>query len=203
MARTAFLLICLIGLAGCEAMAVTFVGANMATLMHADKTIPDIVLSRQHGKNCSLLHAERNQPYCQSEPPDPRESLAALAATRYCYRTLGGIDCYERPDFLASGHSRVHYAAGFLPAQAQPAPVALRHGVGSAMAGIPASAEPVAAPRSANPPMSSAVKSAAPEGAAATGGPATGAARAKAPTPAIPPTAEVPPLAALPGQGTY
>ena len=68
MARAAFLLISLLALSGCGALAITFVGANMATVIHADKTIPDMVLSARSGKNCSLLHASRNEPYCQSAP---------------------------------------------------------------------------------------------------------------------------------------
>ncbi len=142
MARAAFLLACLIGLSGCEVMAVSFVGANMATLIHTDKTIPDIALSSQRGKDCSLLHASRNEPYCQSAPPDPTDTLAELADNRYCYRTLGRIDCYDRPDFLASGHTRVNFATGYLPSNREPASMAQRQAKGVPMAGIPAPAEP-------------------------------------------------------------
>ena len=149
MARAAFLIACLLGLSGCGFMAATFVGANVVTVIHADKTIPDMVLSARRGKNCSLLHASRNQPYCQSAPPDPTEVLAALADNRYCYRTLGRIDCYNRPDFLASGLTRVNFATGCLPANREPAPLAQRQAKGVPMAGIPAPAEAIAGPGAA------------------------------------------------------
>jgi hypothetical protein len=205
MARAAFLLISLLALSGCGALAITFVGANMATVIHADKTIPDMVLSEQSGKNCSLLHASRNEPYCQSAPPDPTEALAVLANNRYCYRTLGRIDCYNRPDFLASGQTRVNFANGFLPAGREPAPMAQRRAKGVPMAGIPAPAEAIpAAPAAA---AMSAKEAPAPLAAPAQA--------AKAATANVPvqkridprltgtPVAQVPPPAALPGQGTY
>ena len=225
MARTAFLLACLIGLGGCEVMAVSFVGANMATLMHVDKTLPDIALSNQRNKNCSLLHAARNEPYCQSEPPDPSEALAALADRRYCYRTLGAIDCYERPDFLASGHTRVNFATGYLPDRDEPAPLAQRLAPGSPMAGIPAPGGPIPDPPAAAPggaPASGPADQMAPKQAPAAPAAeplAKVSAKPQAEPPIKPPgklpvdpaapaatgipLAQVPPLATLPGQGTY
>ena len=116
MTRTALLLACLAGLSGCAEMGLVFVGANMATIIHADKTIPDFAISAQKKQNCSLLHAAKNEPYCQPLPEDPRRALADLAATRYCYRTLGTITCYDRPDYMASAETRVRFDNGFLPA---------------------------------------------------------------------------------------
>ena len=155
MARAAFLLACLIGLSGCEVMAISFVGPNMATLIHADKTVPDIALSKKWDKNCSLLHTSRNEPYCQSAPPNPTDTLAELADNRYCYRTLGRIDCYDRPDFLASGHTRINFATGYLPPDREPASMAQRQAKGLPMAGIPAPAEPIAEPMAASPALAS------------------------------------------------
>jgi len=115
MTRTALLLGCLLGLSGCAASAV-FVGANMATLMHGKKTIPDFAVSAQKKQNCSLLHASRNEPYCQPTPADTsRQALAVMAESRYCYRTLGGVSCYDRPDYVASSQTRVDFAAGYVP----------------------------------------------------------------------------------------
>jgi len=222
MARAAFLLICILSLSGCGAMALTVVGANVATLVHADKTIPDIVLSEQRGQNCSLLHASRDQPYCQSAPPDPTEVLAELANNRYCYRTLGRIDCYDRPDFLASGLTRVNFANGFLPASRTPGTLAQRPGDGHPMAGIPARAAPATmpettamSPKVSNPAVKDGSKDT-PSQMEKMGGeqafPPKDAA-AMAPPTATPasvetgrtgtPVAQIPPLAAIPGQGTY
>lgn len=162
MARVAILVLSLLGLSGCDPMSATFVAANMATVIHGDKTLPDYVFSSQTKKNCSLLHAARNEEYCQDDPPSDTAALADLADNRYCYRTLGGIDCYDRPDFLASGQTRVNFAAGgYLPERRQPLPHDLRDTEGLAMAGIPPApkvpaasmtpAQPVAAPPAATP----------------------------------------------------
>jgi hypothetical protein len=160
MARVAILLLSLLGLSGCDPMSATFVAANMVTVIHGDKTLPDYVFSSQTKKNCSLLHAARNEEYCQDEPPSDTEALGDLADNRYCYRTLGGVDCYDRPDFLASGQTRVNFAAGgYLPDRRQPLPHDLRDTEGLAMAGIPPApklpaapaAAPVAAPLTAAP----------------------------------------------------
>ncbi len=219
MARGVFLLACLIGLSGCEVVALT-AGANLVTLMHADKTIPDIVLSNQRGKNCSLLHAERNEPYCKDTPPEPREVLADLAANRYCYRTLGAIDCYERPDFLASGHTRIEFANGYLPVRDAPAAVALRQGGGLPMAGIPAPSGPPSGPTASpsDPKAASTATSTTPtitapgtDQTAALTPPAPAAAKPGPSLAAAPPavsltgapSVKVPPLASLPGQGNY
>ncbi len=195
MARAALLLACLLGLSGCAAVAGTIVGANVATVIHADKTIPDIVLSEQRGENCSLLHAARNEPYCQPAPPDPAETLAALANNRYCYRTLGSIDCYDRPDFMASGQTRVNFAAGFLPASRDPAP----------LAGIPAQA---AKDETNSVPIASGALTPPAKAARTKGESAAGDTHAAAPAKTDPrltgtPLAQVPPLVTLPGQGTY
>jgi len=40
-----------------------------------------------------------------------------LSASLYCYRTLGGISCYDRPDYMAS-QTRLNYAHGYLPSAA-------------------------------------------------------------------------------------
>ncbi len=203
MTRAALLLACMCLLSGCEGLVVAFVGANMATVIHADKTIPDIALSNQRQKNCSLLHAARNEPYCQDPPPDQTEILADLAANRYCYRTLGGIDCYERPDFLASGLTQVDFTAGYLARPDGSAPMAKKKAPPPAMAEVPppaaelaASAEPAAPePKEA---MAASTPPPAPMALAPDEAPT-----AKPPHPDRAALAQVPPLVAEPGQGTY
>ena len=219
MARTAFLLACFLSLSGCGTAVLTFVGTNMATVVHAENTIPDIILSSRSGKNCSLLHASRNEPYCQSAPPDPTKVLAELASNRYCYRTLGRIDCYTRPDFLASGYTRVNFATGYLPDIRTPAPKELRSGKHVSMAGLPGPAEAIAAPpaaASAAPPAAVTQGTMGPNPAVkavAEDVPGQRDAAPRAPS-AVPPdlmdpgltgtpVAQVPPLGALPSEGTY
>jgi hypothetical protein len=43
--------------------------------------------------------------------------MASLSASLYCYRTLGGVSCYDRPDYMAS-QTRLNYAYGYLPSTA-------------------------------------------------------------------------------------
>lgn len=185
MTRTALLLACLAclaGLPGCAGMGLAFVGANMATLMHTDKTIPDIMLSEQRGKDCSLLHAANNEPYCQSAPEDPRQVLAKLAETRYCYRTIGAITCYDRPDYMASAETRLRFDSGYLSEGHDPAPD---------LASAAPAMEPSAAPAMAAAPTD------VPEMAPPAAPPA-----APIPPPAAP-AAKMPPLEPVPGLGPY
>lgn len=118
MTRIAFLLACLVALSACE-LGGAFVAANVVSIVHTDKTLVDHALSRSKEQDCSLLHAADNEPYCQpAEPVGPREEVAAMAFTHYCYRTLGGVSCYDRPDYAASGQTRVDFAYGISPATA-------------------------------------------------------------------------------------
>ena len=224
MARTAFLVLSLFGLAACDPFTGTLVVANTATLIHGDKTIPDYILSSQSRLNCSLLHAARNEEYCQEEPPSDTEALADLSSNHYCYRTLGRIDCYDRPDFLASGQTRVNFAAGgYLPRRNDPVPLELRDPEGLAMAGLPApvpaadaesaAAKPVAAPaapvtedakapaKKAKTPANKAAKMA-PKEPPKNAGPAAGVKAAKpAPKAATQVSLNPPPPAAIPTKG--
>ena len=180
MARTVFLVLSLFGLAACDPFTGTLVAANMATLMHGDKTIPDYVFSSHTRQNCSLLHASRNEEYCQDDPPSDTEALAALNANRYCYRTLGGIDCYDRPDFLAGGQTRVNFAAGgYLPDRNNPVPLELRDTNGLAMSGIPAPVAEIPGARPAQPVMAKAPVDPAKKPGERSAAPATAEPRAK------------------------
>lgn len=125
MTRTALLLAGLLALTGCGASpGLVFLGGNLVTLIHDDKTIIDYGVSAQRKEDCSLVHASNGEPYCQPwNPPGPREAVATMATTHYCYRTLGGVSCYDRPDYAASGQTRVDFAYGVSPATT-PVPMA-------------------------------------------------------------------------------
>jgi hypothetical protein len=122
--HAAALFAALLGLAACEPTTTAVVaGASLASLIHTDKTLMDHAASYATDEDCSILHSAHNEAYCQayaSEGPDP---LLAMTATHYCYRTLGGVSCYDRPDYTASSETRIEYAYGFGPSEAA-APVA-------------------------------------------------------------------------------
>ena len=78
------------GLSGCGA-APQLAGADGASIMASDKTIIDHVISFTTGKNCSTLRAMRDLTYCEEDEVNPHPVL-------YCYRDLGKVSCYSRPD---------------------------------------------------------------------------------------------------------
>ncbi len=56
-----------------------------------DRTLEDHIVSLSSGKNCSSVRAERGLTYCEEDEVIP-------VAPVFCYRTLGEITCYDRPD---------------------------------------------------------------------------------------------------------
>lgn len=117
MLRAAAIALCAVALQGCAAAAVTFAGANVVSLMHSDKTAVDHTVSLVAEQDCSVLHTAERAAYCQPIPAHgPADEVAALAGRLYCYRTLGGVHCYDRPDYGASAETRVNYAHGVAPA---------------------------------------------------------------------------------------
>lgn len=123
MTRLPLLMVALLGLAACSpAGTAALAGAGLVSLIYTDKTLTDHAMSRAFKEDCSVLHLEDNKPYCQKPPSEEGQTdqMAALAASLYCYRTLGGVSCYDRPDYTASNQTRVNFAHGYLPpAEAQ------------------------------------------------------------------------------------
>ena len=125
MTRAALILASLIGLSGCDAgTTAVLAGAGLATFVHTDKTVTDHAVSWATEEDCALLHAANAEPYCQARP-EPRARMTETTAASHCYRTLGTVTCYDRPDRAASHEVRVDHAHGFTP-PAAPAPVAIR-----------------------------------------------------------------------------
>jgi len=60
------------------------------TIMATDKTLLDHVVSFTSGKNCSTVRKELGMYYCEEDEPVGQRKV-------YCYRTLGGVSCYEKP----------------------------------------------------------------------------------------------------------
>lgn len=61
-----------------------------ATIMATDKTVVDHIVSFTSGKNCSTVRKEQGMYYCEEDEPKDTTKI-------YCYRTLGGVSCYEKP----------------------------------------------------------------------------------------------------------
>ena len=118
MTRLPLLLVALLGLSACSPTGTAVLaGAGLVSLIYTDKTLTDHAMSQAFDEDCSVLHVEGNEPYCQKPPPegDRKNRMASLAASLYCYRTLGGVSCYDRPDYMASNQTRVNFAHGYLP----------------------------------------------------------------------------------------
>ncbi len=62
-----------------------------AFVVGGDKTIADHVISLNSGKNCSFIRKERGLTYCE-------EDQVTIQPNVYCYKTLGEVTCYDRPD---------------------------------------------------------------------------------------------------------
>jgi len=102
-----------LGLAACDpGSQALLAGASLVTFVHTDKTIGDHIATWAFDKDCSTLTLANGEGYCHDFVTEEElaaadaEAKARLANT-YCYRTLGGIDCYRQPDKMASSAARV------------------------------------------------------------------------------------------------
>lgn len=97
-------------------------GINLVSYVHTDKTLTDHAISLVTDENCSIRHSANNEPYCQplpengdlatagdanpdAPPTDWDPGQLANGAPIFCYRTLGGVSCYEEPDPSASAYA--------------------------------------------------------------------------------------------------
>ncbi len=78
-----------------------FTGASVVTLVATDKTMTDHALSAALDRDCSFVRSSRGESFCVGEP--------YVMQTEHCYRTLGNVTCYSRPDPQASDTQRVTY----------------------------------------------------------------------------------------------
>lgn len=74
--------------------------AEGASTMITDKTVTDHIISWTSGKNCSSVRYTQGMTYCEEDEPNPAPNV-------YCYRTLGDISCYERPDPYDGSYRKV------------------------------------------------------------------------------------------------
>lgn len=103
----------MLGLAACDpASQAMLAGASLVSFVHTDKTLGDHVATWAFDKDCSTLTLANGEGYCHDFVTEEDRVAAAIEAEAaldhtYCYRTLGDVTCYRRPDPTASAAARV------------------------------------------------------------------------------------------------
>ncbi|MEO5375423.1 MAG: hypothetical protein H7840_14320 [Alphaproteobacteria bacterium] len=69
------------------------IGLEMFTVINTQKTVLDHVASFATGKDCSTLRSQDGGEYCK----EVVRLLPREQKTVYCYRSLGGVNCFDRP----------------------------------------------------------------------------------------------------------
>ncbi len=87
----AAILACVAVLGGCAA-ATPFGAVEAVSVMASDKTLTDHAISVASGKDCSILRKEQGKTYCVEDQVNP------VYPQNYCYKTIGKVTCYDRPD---------------------------------------------------------------------------------------------------------
>ena len=90
-------------LGACTGLAVVEGTSVIAT----DKGIGDHLVSIYSGKNCSTVRKEKGLTYCQEDELVPKANI-------HCYRTLGEVTCYTRPDPFDGRQQKVGENSGNL-----------------------------------------------------------------------------------------
>jgi len=85
-----------VAIAGCSEMFVL----ESATVMVTEKTSFDHAVSALSGKDCSVVRKEAGRTYCVEDERHPTPAA-------FCYRTLGDVTCYDRPDPHVGHHQKV------------------------------------------------------------------------------------------------
>lgn len=88
-------------LSGCDGLTaaathpatLTFAAVNGASVVASDKTVPDHIVSLVTGQDCSLVRYSDGGYYCVQRPVEN----VPVETRLYCYRSLGGITCYDQP----------------------------------------------------------------------------------------------------------
>ncbi len=92
--RSAILAPVVLLLAGCVGVGFVPGAAQLegASTVVTEKPFTDHIVSFFSGKNCSTVRREKGLTYCEEDELQPG------APKVYCYRALGGVTCYDRPD---------------------------------------------------------------------------------------------------------
>ena len=88
--RFIFLIIAGLGLSACAMFppAVIVEGASAAG---TGKPLSDHVISFASGKDCSTAREASGRSYCKEDEVNPEPKV-------WCYKTIGSVTCYDRPD---------------------------------------------------------------------------------------------------------
>ncbi len=98
----------LLGLTACGAdIGLVLLATSTASFIHTDKTVVDHAVGFSTDRDCSILYAANDQSYCKPSVPIEPAQVAYMSQALYCYRTLGGVSCYDRPDYTASSQTRI------------------------------------------------------------------------------------------------
>ena len=84
------------GLGGCTG----FGFVEGASVIATDKTMLDNAISLLSGKDCSTVRKEAGRTYCVEDEPNPTAAV-------HCYKTIGDVTCYDRPDPYGGGQQKV------------------------------------------------------------------------------------------------
>ncbi|WP_162917298.1 hypothetical protein [Dongia deserti] len=101
-------------LSGCTALALTpaaavYAGVEGVALNQTGKLASDHAVSAITGQDCSFLRYKDTGNYCRSAAEiAAQEARERRDLAGYCYRRLGLVTCYERPDPTATDEIRVH-----------------------------------------------------------------------------------------------
>ncbi len=109
---TRILVICagLFGLSACSGdVGLALIAASTASFIHTDKTMVDHAVRYSTDRDCSVLYMANDENYCKPAVPVEPGQVAYMSQALYCYRTLGGVTCYDRPDYTASSQTRINF----------------------------------------------------------------------------------------------
>lgn len=87
MIQLIFVVLVSLSVTGCG----TIVALEGASIVASDKAASDHLISWLSGKDCSVVRADRGLTYCA-------EDEVTIVPQVYCYKTLGSVSCYDRPD---------------------------------------------------------------------------------------------------------
>lgn len=97
--RVVFSVVALLMLGACT-MAPPITAAEGVSAVVTGKPLSDYIVSFASGKNCSTSRTQAGQTYCAE---DDRNAAPKV----WCYRTIGRVSCYDRPDPLDGKQRKV------------------------------------------------------------------------------------------------
>lgn len=79
-----------------------YAATETASLSNTKKTASDHILSFLTGDDCSVLDYQKTGHYCHSAAEIAEQAAQERNPKTYCYRQLSGVNCYVKPDPLAT-----------------------------------------------------------------------------------------------------